>query len=549
MSIIILLTFFVIGLFICSGFSITISDEIEKNASQNEDKCITKLKWMGPHGHYEDYINRRSSKVFSIQRITETIYNENNPLIIIFVNSNLIPEINNEISVYSLTLNANGYDTIIMEVSGGTVEDLKSEILLYWNIGYNVTGVVLVGDHPVAWYYLEHDLSDFPCDLFLMDLDGKWTDTDLDGMYDSHTDGSSDTSPEIYVGRIDASYIPGDEIAIIKAYFNKVNDFWTGKISHTDYGLTYTDKDWRLWDDFRFSIKYSYNDYDAIRYPNVDKIDYVSNKVSNEIYEFIQLACHSWSNGHSFSIGGPVYCDEIRNALPKALFYNLFCCGALRFTDYNCLGNAYILDTNSPSLSVVGSTKSGSMLDFQTYYNALVDHSFGKAFQQWFEYQYPYDNGSQMWFYGMTILGDPTLFTTFSGGSFIPSKPYGPKTGRPGINYTYSTIATDPEDTQIYYKWDWGDGAYSEWLGPFDSGKKAEASYTWKEKGDYNIKVKAKNEYGTESDWSNPLSVSMPRSKQKTVRPFPRFLQNILVRFPLLTKLQQLPFFEKLLRI
>ena len=177
------------------------------------------------------------------------------------------------------------------------------------------------------------------------------------------------------------------------------------------------------------------------------------------------------------------------------------------------------------------------MLDFQTYYNALADHSFGKAFQQWFEYQYPYDDDLKMWFYGMTILGDPTLITTFSDGSNIPCKPLGPTTGRPGISYTYSTIATDPEDYQIYYKWDWGDGAYSDWIGPFDSGTKAEASYTWKEKGYYNIRVKAKNEYNAESDWSNPLSVSMPRGKLKTEKPFLRYLQIIFDRFLLLTGL------------
>ena len=64
MSIIILLTFFVMGLFICSGFSTTISDEIERNAGQNEDKYIIKLNWMGPHGNYEDYKNRRTNNIF-----------------------------------------------------------------------------------------------------------------------------------------------------------------------------------------------------------------------------------------------------------------------------------------------------------------------------------------------------------------------------------------------------------------------------------------------------------------------------------------------------
>ena len=104
----ILLTFLILSPLICSGFSNTISDEIERNISQNEYKHITKLDWKGPHGNYEDYINRKSNQVFSIQSVTETIYKENNPLIIIFINSNLIPAINNEISVYNLNLIANG---------------------------------------------------------------------------------------------------------------------------------------------------------------------------------------------------------------------------------------------------------------------------------------------------------------------------------------------------------------------------------------------------------------------------------------------------------
>ena len=134
MSKTILLNFFVMSIFICSGFSTTISDEIERNYGQNEGKFIKKLNWMGPHGNYKDYINRRSNQAFSIQRIAETIYKENNPLIIIFVNSNLMPTINNEISIYSLNLIENGYNTVIMEVSGGTVEDLKSEIYHYFYI-------------------------------------------------------------------------------------------------------------------------------------------------------------------------------------------------------------------------------------------------------------------------------------------------------------------------------------------------------------------------------------------------------------------------------
>ena len=394
-----------IGIFlICTNLTMTLSDE-----NKNDHDDIVKLKWMGAHGLYEDYLERRTTAPFSSHRLFESPEKDGEPWIFIFINTNLLPDISSEIVIYNQTIHSLGYNTVIIETSGGTEEDLKSEILTYWNNDYEIKGVVLVGDHPAPWYNLESEDSEFPCDLFLMDLDGQWIDTDDDGMYESHTDGSGDASPEIYLGRIDASYIPGDEISITKAYFKKIQDFWNGDIEHSDIGLTYTEQDWSCYDDIKFDIQYAYPDYEAIWYPDVNRDDYMDNRLNNEIYEFIQLACHSSSNAHYFTDGGQATNNQIRADTPKALFYNLFCCGTLRYTDYNCVGNAYILDTNSPSLSVVGSSKSGSMLDFQTYYSALDDQSFGQAFKIWFEYQAPYSESDKAWFYGMTILGDPTL--------------------------------------------------------------------------------------------------------------------------------------------
>jgi len=53
--------------------------------------------------------------------------------------------------------------------------------------------------------------------------------------------------------------------------------------------------------------------------------------------------------------------------------------------------------------------------------------------------------------------------------------------------------------------WDWDDGTFSEWLGPFNSGEEVCAAHTWTEGGDYEVRVKAKDEHGAESNWSEPL--------------------------------------------
>ncbi len=91
-----------------------------------------------------------------------------------------------------------------------------------------------------------------------------------------------------------------------------------------------------------------------------------------------------------------------------------------------------------------------------------------------------------------------------------PAKPTGRITGQPGNTYMYSTETTDPEGDGILYQWDWGDGNFSEWLGPYASGNSVSTQKSWTVKGDYSIRVKAKDIQGHESNWSDPLDVTMP---------------------------------------
>jgi len=91
-----------------------------------------------------------------------------------------------------------------------------------------------------------------------------------------------------------------------------------------------------------------------------------------------------------------------------------------------------------------------------------------------------------------------------------PDKPTGRATGQPGNTYMYSSSTTDPEGDGIYYLWDWGDGNFSEWVGPYASGNSVSTQKSWTEQGNYSIRVKAKDSQGHESSWSDPLDVTMP---------------------------------------
>jgi len=114
-----------------------------------------------------------------------------------------------------------------------------------------------------------------------------------------------------------------------------------------------------------------------------------------------------------------------------------------------------------------------------------------------------------------------------------PNKPTGQTKGKTGSQYLYQTSTTDPEGNQIYYMWDWGDGNISDWLGPFASGAQASAQKSWSTKGTYSVKVKAKDIYGGESNWSDPLSITMPKDSSYQFRfLFLQFFEHLFERFP-----------------
>ena len=94
-----------------------------------------------------------------------------------------------------------------------------------------------------------------------------------------------------------------------------------------------------------------------------------------------------------------------------------------------------------------------------------------------------------------------------------PEKPNGITYGEIGKEYNYTSFSSDPQEDQIYYWFDWGDGTNSGWLGPYNSGEIVNSSHIWTRRWVYNIKVKAKDISGHESGWSKPLTVYMPRTK------------------------------------
>lgn len=334
------------------------------------------------------------------------------PMILLVVNDLLAPSIEDALDTFILDLTADSYQVVVSQVSGNSAELLRQEIQSYW--GSDLEGVVLIGDCPVAWYELndywggEHE--EFPIELFFMDLDGTWSDADGDGIFDSHT-GS--VAPDIWVGRIDAQhFMDGDETHLIQNYFAKNHAYRTGTLTLPDRGLAFIDDDWTAWGNWNISTAYS--NVVLVNSNNQTSAETYRTELQNG-YEFVHLCAHSCPWVHVFlqnaGYAGCFFNFDLEMIEPEAFFYNLFSCSNARFVEWDCLGNAYLFK-DTCGLGIVGSAKTGGMLDTEAFYPALgTGACLGEAFLGWFQYeaQGGFSLYEQSWFYGMALLGDPTL--------------------------------------------------------------------------------------------------------------------------------------------
>ena len=78
----------------------------------------------------------------------------------------------------------------------------------------------------------------------------------------------------------------------------------------------------------------------------------------------------------------------------------------------------------------------------------------------------------------------------------------GPTSGKPGIEYKYTFTAASPEEHDVYYYIDWGDGTFEEWIGPYNSGLEVTIGHIWDREKTFVIKAKAKDVFDLESDWA-----------------------------------------------
>ena len=337
---------------------------------------------------------------------------------LIITTSSLYNSLHSDIVTYAENVHTIcGYGIYIETIENATPEDIKSVIISYQD---NLCGVFFIGDFGNCLYESNNDYGRYgykkwPCDLFYMDLDGVWSDTDGNGIYDQHT---GNVAPEIFMGRLSASGLSslGDEITLIGRQLQKSHDYlWKASYNISNTVLNYIDKDWNgIFLPNTISSVFSSANVDDVRYGvnnSFSPADYLQRQALNN-YGFTHLAAHSSPVLHQFT-NGYIYLSQLLNNASFNYAYNLFCCSACNWmasSSQGYLGGVYLFNQGK-TIAVVGSTKIGGMLGTNTFYSQFPNKNIGEAFLYWWQHHYGNSHSSNAisWSYGMTILGDPTI--------------------------------------------------------------------------------------------------------------------------------------------
>lgn len=317
--------------------------------------------------------------------------------VVLLVDASVESGISASLDTYVNDLESEGYIVDTWVISGGTAQDIRTDLQAEYS-GGDLVGAVCIGDIPTGW--LDNGNGEYPVDVYLMDMNGTWNDTDSDGVFESYSSGG----PEIWVGRLTPDYLTfGGSAELLNQYFAKNHAYRTGALFLPDRALAYEEA-------FPGLTGYLNDLYSTVVLKN-DAIGTNADDFKAELltgYEWVHLISHSSPWGSSFHTGAPPEGAGTLNNLevppldPHAFFYVLNCCSNGRWTEVDNLANSYIW-CDSYGLAALAQAKVDYTNDFQEYYQALASGDcLGEAFRDWL--------GSNMYNEdGAVLLGDPTL--------------------------------------------------------------------------------------------------------------------------------------------
>jgi hypothetical protein len=416
------------------------------------------LKWAGPPGSapdtYEQWLSQHPYTDYHYQTcLPKRKAGCKAPAVAIITEESIYAYLTEEIDTLAGRLEEEGYAVLAYSMGGGIPDSLRAFLKgLYDTCG--LEGALLIGDLPVAWFEVSNDFNiygyaQWPMDLYYMDLNGTWLDTlgGANGVYDGHADS---IEAEIYIGRLMPTGMTNG-IGLLKNYFSKDFGFRDETLFQPPKALVFVDDDWVDWaSEWTANVALTYKDCLNCCHPDTTRAYIYSNKLVDP-RAWVSVFAHSWPLGHSFKWSGGseyYYAQAYVDENPPANFYNHFACSFARYTSANYGGGMSIFNP-SYGLGAIGSTKTGSMLEFHSFYGPLGQgKSLGQAFKDWFNYillgGVSFDD--LCWFYGMTLLGDPFLKPAGIGCYLTLTKPAGGETfdENDTIKVTWKRFGFDP---------------------------------------------------------------------------------------------------------
>jgi hypothetical protein len=104
-----------------------------------------------------------------------------------------------------------------------------------------------------------------------------------------------------------------------------------------------------------------------------------------------------------------------------------------------------------------------------------------------------------------------------------PLKPVGPTLVEAGTVYQYNSSAVDPDGDSVRLRFDWGDGSLSAWSDLVASNTSMSASHAWTNVSNYPIRVIAQDSNGSNSSWSETLTVMISQIESEGFPPVGSF--------------------------
>lgn len=368
--------------------------------------------------------------IFSVRDAAE---NSEKPLIIVIVENRIANDLQKSLETYREDLKKENYKVIFNTNFDSSTSPSKIRELLAeeYSKNENLKGAVLIGNIPAILYNEKEKQGslywhDYLADFYYMDLDGEWSDSDSDGVFDTHQDTDynflnrikkslnvkSNLYPEIWVSRLRSDKLTsiGNEVDLLKSYFKKNHAYRSGvmklpqkrafivsagvDVRKSDWGarpkeiysnIDVVNRQINMADSLRTFLDsedgYELGIINVFSGPRIHHFDYFNTGLDtswwklNNGEELIVEYSDKIKNSQSFSW------HDVKKIEPNVLFYHLLCSETGRHDYQDYLAGAFIF-TGKGLLAIAGTQHSGAVGVPILYKSLDEGKTFGNAWKE-----------------------------------------------------------------------------------------------------------------------------------------------------------------------